>query len=270
MDSTAQHTTRTATIASELQLYDLIGRDYATQRRADPRIATALGAALGDAVSVLNVGAGAGSYEPPDRQVVALDPSPVMIAQRPPRSAPVVRGRAENLPFPDGAFDAVLGVLTLHHWSDGLEGLRECARVARERVVLLTCDPAATGFWLTEHYLPEFSTLDREEYFPPVDAFMTAFGLRASVSVVPVPIPRDCIDGFLGAFWARPSAYLDARVRAGISSFAYRDAEAGLSRLRSDLADGTWNARFGHLLASDALDIGYRLVIARLPVCRDS
>jgi hypothetical protein len=142
--------------------------------------------------------------------------------------------------------------------------LRECARVARQRVVLLTCDPAAVGFWLTQHYLPDFITLDREQFFPSIDVFMTVFGSQTSIAIVPVPIPRDCVDGFLGAFWARPAAYLDPRVRAGISSFAYRESEAGLAQLRSDLADGTWNVRFGHLLDLDALDIGYRLVIAKL------
>jgi SAM-dependent methyltransferase len=256
------------TIAPGLPVHDVIGRDYAAQRRADPRIAAGIGSALADARSVLNVGAGAGSYEPRDREVVALEPSPVMLAQRPPGSAAAVQGRAESLPFSDLAFDAVLGVLTLHHWSDRLQGLRECARVARDRVVLLTCDPAAVGFWLTQRYLPEFIALDREQFFPSLDVLTSVFGPQASIAIVPVPIPRDCVDGFLGAFWARPHAYLDPRVRSGISSFAYRDAEPGLARLRSDLADGSWGARFGHLLALEALDIGYRLVIAQLPARR--
>lgn len=249
-------------------VYDLIGQGYAHQRHADPRIAAAILAAVADAGSVLNVGAGAGSYEPGDRPVVALDPSAVMLAQRPRRSAPAVLGRAEDLPFADAAFDAVLGVLTLHHWSDRVRGLRECARVARKRVVLLTFDPAADGFWLTREYVPELIALDREQ-FPALDTLAAELGSDVRVETRPVPVPRDCIDGFLGAFWARPAAYLDVGVRSGISSFARRGVEggveAGLARLRVDLADGTWTDRYGHLLALDSLDIGYRLLVAHRP-----
>jgi len=254
---------REASILSDPPMYDQIGREYARQRRSDPRIAGAVEAALDDAVSVLNVGAGTGSYEPSHRQVVAVEPSPVMLAQRSPGSAPVVQARAEDLPFAEAAFDAVLGVLTLHHWTDQLRGLRECVRVARERVVMLTFDPASDGFWLTQHYLPQFMALDRER-FPSIDALTAGFAPYAHVVIRPVPVPKDCIDGFLGAFWARPHAYLDARVQAAISSFAHADVDAGLSRLRSDLSDGSWSARYGHLLALNALDIGYRIVIAQL------
>ncbi len=212
---------------------------------------------------MLNVGAGTGSYEALHRQLVAVEPSSVMLAQRSHASAPVVQARAEALPFADAAFDAVLGVLTLHHWTDWRRGLRECVRVARELVVMLTFDPASDGFWLTQQYLPEFMALDREQ-FPSIEALIADFGPEACV-VRPVPIPRDCSDGFLGAFWARPHAYLDARVRVGISSFARCDVDAGLSRLESDLSDGSWTKRYGHLLALEAIDIGYRMVIAKLP-----
>jgi SAM-dependent methyltransferase len=245
-------------------LYDTIGLGYAAQRRPDPRIAARLTAALGDVRSVLNVGAGTGSYEPDDMAVVAVDPSVVMLAQRPPEAAPAVRARAEALPFADGAFDAVLGVLTLHHWTDRSGGLAECARVARERVVLLTWDPAATGFWLVQDYLPAFLDADRLT-FPPIERYATSLGPGTHVEVAPVPIPRDCVDGFLGAYWARPAAYLDPAVRAGISSFARPGAEPGLTRLAADLASGAWHARYGHLLDADDLDLGYRLVVAHLP-----
>jgi SAM-dependent methyltransferase len=244
-------------------LYDVIGQSYARHRQADPRIAAAIVTALGDAGSVLNVGAGSGSYEPRDRPVVAVEPSAVMLAQRASGSAPVVQAQAEGLPFSDAAFDAVLGVLTLHHWASLAAGLRECIRVARKRVVFLTCDPAAIGFWLTRDYFPEFIERDREQ-FPSIDVLNEVFGPHSRVDSVAVPIPRDCLDGFLGAFWGRPTAYLDAGVRSGISSFARDERDDGLERLRSDLADGTWAARHGHLLGLDELDIGYRLVVAHL------
>lgn len=245
-------------------IYDTIGHGYARQRRPDPRIAAQLTAALGDAPSVLNVGAGSGSYEPPDRAVMAVEPSGVMIAQRPPGAAPAVQARAEALPFPDRAFDAVMAVLTLHHWTDRAGGLVECARVARRRVVLLTWDPEADAFWLLQEYLPTFVEIDRRQ-LPPMAAYGEAFGPGARVEVAGVPVPRDCVDGFLGAYWARPAAYLDPAVQAGISLFAHPGAEAGLARLREDLASGAWHARHGRLLAAEALDLGYRLVVAHLP-----
>lgn len=244
-------------------VYDSIGHGYARQRRPDPRIAARLTAALGDARSVLNVGAGAGSYEPDDRRVVAVEPSAVMLGQRPPGAAPAVQARAEALPFAAGSFDAVMGILTLHHWADSAGGLAECARVARRRVVLLTWDPAADAFWLLREYLPAFAEADRRQFLP-MSAYSGAFGPGVPVEVAPVPVPRDCADGFLGAFWARPAAYLDPSVRAGVSSFARPGVEAGLERLRTDLESGAWHARHGHLLAADALDLGYRLIVAEL------
>lgn len=245
-------------------VYDTIGRGYARQRRSDPRIAALLDAALGDARSVLNVGAGAGSYEPPDRSVVAVEPSAVMLAQRPPGAAPAVKARAEALPFADRAFDAVTAILTLHHWTDRARGLAECTRVARHRVVLLTWDPAADAFWLVNDYLPSFAEIDRRQ-FPPMSDYAAAFGAGVHVEVAAVPVPSDCVDGFLGAYWARPEAYLDPAVQAGISSFSQPGVESGLARLRADLASGAWHARHGHLLRKNALDLGYRLVVAGLP-----
>lgn len=243
--------------------YDSIGKGYAGQRRPDPRIAARLATALGGARTVLNVGAGTGSYEPADPRVVALEPSRVMIAQRAPGTAPAVQARAEALPFADRRFDATMAVLTLHHWNDRARGLAECARVARERVVLLTFDAFAQGFWLVRDYFPEFLELDRRQ-FPPVGDHAALFGGRVDVAIEAVPVPRDCVDGFLGAYWARPHAYLDPAVRAGISSFARCETAAGIERLRADLASGAWHARNGELLEQDALDLGYRLVVATL------
>lgn len=211
--------------------YDTIGINYANLRQPDPRIEAAIAAALGDAVTVLNVGAGTGSYELTDRTVTALEPSIEMIRQRPAGAAPVIRGVAEDLPFADNAFDAVMAVLTVHHWSDQPKGLAELRRVARGPTVILTFDPAHRGFWLTD-YLPELISIDAAQ-MPPMSAYAAALG---PVQITPVPIPRDCADGFLAAYWRRPTAYLDPRIRAAISCFrAIEDVEAKLARLARDL-----------------------------------
>jgi len=241
-------------------LYDTIGRGYDAHRRPDPRIAAAIADALGAAASVVNVGAGAGSYEPADRPVVAVEPSPAMLRQRRPGAARAVQASATDLPFRDAAFGAALAVLTVHHWPDRARGLGELARVTRERVVILTWDPAAVfRFWLVDDYFPELVTLDRD-IFPTLEELRRTLG---RIEVRPVLVPHDCVDGFLGAYWRRPQAYLDAGVRGAISTFSkLADAEPGLARLRADLADGTWERRHGHLRARDAIDLGYRLVVA--------
>ena len=241
-------------------LYDQIGVGYTAHRQPDPRIAAAIVDALGPARSVLNVGAGAGSYEPVDRRILAVEPSPEMIRQRAPGSAPAVQASATALPFRDGAFDATLAVLTVHHWPDRPQGLAELRRVARDRAVILTWEPDAAPFWLVEDYFPGLAALDRA-IFEPLDALRSLLG---PIEVRPVPIPHDCVDGFLGAYWRRPEAYLDAAVRSAMSAFSkLADAEPGLARLRQDPADGTWQRRNAALLGRPALDLGYRLVIAR-------
>lgn len=242
-------------------LYDAIGAGYAAHRRPDPRLAAAIVDALGDARSVVNVGAGAGSYEPAERRVVAVEPSRTMIDQRAAGAAPVVQATATQLPFADRSFAASLAVLTVHHWGDRARGLAELARVARERVVVVTWDPAAPGFWLVHEYFPDLLAIDRAS-FPSLDELAGALG---RLDVRPLLVPHDCVDGFLGAYWRRPAAYLDASVRGAISFFARVPAPAledGLSRLRADLAGGAWARRHGALLERPALDVGYRLVIA--------
>ena len=236
--------------------YERIGAGYARHRRADPRLARAIAGALDGSGNVLNVGAGAGSYEPTGLTTVAVEPAATMIAQRPPRSAPCLRARVEALPFGDQTFDAGLAVLTIHHWSDWRAGLGELARVVREKVVLFTWDPDSEGFWLRD-YLPDMLAADRRR-FPTLDDLRAALG---DVRLQRVPIPHDCTDGFLHAYWRRPEAYLDARVRSGSSSFwAIGNLKEGLGRLASDLESGEWHRRHADLLARDECDLGYRLV----------
>ena len=239
--------------------YDRIGVDYAKLRKPDARIARAIERALGDAETILNVGAGTGSYEPADRKVTALEPSCEMIRQRPAGSCPVIQGCAEALPFVDRSFDASMALLTVHHWIDQAKGLREMRRVTRGPLVLLTYDPSFRGFWLAD-YIPELIALD-EAQMPRIADYEAWLG---PVSIATIPIPHDCSDGFLCAYWRRPSAYLDPRVRAAISSFwKLGDVSAALARLERDLEDGAWERRYGALLALDSLDLGYRLVVAR-------
>ena len=239
-------------------VYDTIGAGYAALRKPDPRIAEAINRALGAARIVLNVGVGAGAYEPVDRSVTALEPSAEMIRQRSLDAAPVLLGVAEDLPFRDDAFDAAMAVLTVHHWSDVEAGLLEMRRVAKNRVAILTFDPARPYFWLAD-YIPEIVELD-QPIMPVLGAYDRFLG-KTSVQIVPVP--HDCTDGFLGAYWRRPRAYLDARARAAISTFAkLGDVSTALGKLENDLDTGVWAERYGRLLMLESLDIGYRLVIA--------
>lgn len=240
------------------ELYDRIGRGYRQRRRADPRIAARILRALEGSSSVVNVGAGAGSYEPRDRKLVAVEPSMVMIRQREAGAAPAVRASATSLPFRDATFDAALAVLTIHHWPDLARGLGELRRAARRKVVILTCDPSVTGFWLTD-YFPEIVEFDRRS-LPSLSELARHLG---RIDVLDVPIPHDCTDGFLGAYWRRAEAYLRPEVRAAISTFSkLRAVEQGVDALRRDLASGEWQRRYGQLLGRSALDLGYRLVVA--------
>ena len=239
--------------------YDAIGLDYAKLRQPDPRIAAAIQSALGRAQTILNVGAGAGSYEPEGRDVTAVEPSMEMIRQRAAAAAPAVQASAESLPFADDSFDASMAVLTVHHWSDQERGLAEMRRVTRGNIVLLTFDPAFRGFWLTD-YFPGLITLD-EGQMPAMGDYERWLG---PAEISPVMIPHDCTDGFLSAYWRRPAAYLDDRVRRAMSSFwALGDVSEQLAALRADLESGAWEARYGALLPEDQIDCGYRLVVAK-------
>ncbi|MEV6850854.1 MerR family transcriptional regulator [Actinoplanes sp. NPDC051411] len=244
------------------QLYEAIGSAYPATRRTEPRIAARVWEALGDARTVLNVGAGTGSYEQPNREVTAVEPSAVMRAQRPPGAAPCVAAGAESLPFEDQSFDAAMAFSTVHHWQDPVAGLREMRRVAR-RVVVFTHDASDTGwrqrFWLTRDYLPEVGGLVAGR--PAVDRLADAVGARLE----PVLIPWDCADGFFEAYWRRPEAYLDDHVRRAVSVWTRVGPEAeqrAVGRLRDDLSSGRWAERNRELVALDAAELGLRLLVA--------
>ena len=242
------------------QLYDRLGQSYAATRQADPRIARYLRAAIGDARSILNVGAGTGLYEPSDRYVVAVEPAAAMRARRPASAAPCLDAGAEALPFDDASVDLTLAIYTDFHWADRLQGIAEMVRVARYGVVLLTVDSAAAdSYWLIRDYFPSGA-----ELFAPLRELLAA--LPDGAEVVPVPIPDDCRDGFVQAFWKRPHDLLDPVIRSSMALFAQLDADAldaGLQQLTADLADGTWHERNGALLHQREADLGHRLVTWR-------
>ena len=228
--------------------YDRIGTSYTRTRREDPRIAAQINAGLGDALTVVNVGAGTGNYEPSDRAVTAVEPSPTMFRQRRPGAAPVARAVAGALPFPDDTFDASLAVFTVHHWPDPERGLRELRRVARRQVFLSFDAVLDDEFWLIDDYFPEMRALDTSGDAHAAAGIARVLDVR---SVEPVPVPADCIDGFAACYWNRPEAYTDPDVLA-----------RGTERLRADLASGAWDERHGQLRAMTEFDVGYRLIVA--------
>jgi SAM-dependent methyltransferase len=241
-------------------LYDAIGKGYALQRSADPRIAAQIQAALGNASSLVNIGAGAGSYEPSDCMVIAVEPSQAMLEQRREHHAHLVRGISSPLPLRSNSVDAALAVLTVHHWPNRLAGLCEMRRVSRGPVVALTWDPAAADFWLAD-YFPRLIEIDRK-IFPGKHEFEAAWG---ELNWQNVPVPADCQDGFLAAYWARPQLYLNAAIRAAMSSFgklARPEIDAGLSALAEALRSGAWQARHQSLLSLPELDTGYRIAVS--------
>jgi SAM-dependent methyltransferase len=248
----------------DLRLYDTISSGYASARRADPRIAGYIRTALGDAQTIVNVGAGTGNYEPGDRRLVAVEPSPEMIAKRAEGSAPATRAAAEDLPFPNRCFDAAMAVLTIHHWQNWRRGLAEMRRVATTQVILLFEPAMINQFWaMRGDYWPEAFHLPSER---------DAIGVNEAASVLDVieveavPIPIDCTDGFGAAFWGRPEAYLDPQVQQGMSWLAQLPPDAlvrGSARLAADLQSGAWDRRHGHLRRLSQLDVGYRLITAR-------
>jgi SAM-dependent methyltransferase len=244
---------------------DRTGSNYSATRQPDPRIAAVLDRALHSVSSVANIGAGTGSYEP-SQTVVAVEPSRVMINQRSPLAAPVVQATAECLPIGTNAVDAAMAVLTVHHWSDLAVGVSELLRIARRRIVIFTWDHTVfREFWLLREYLPAAAETDAR-LAVPITTLVSLLG-EDHVSMVPILVPHDCIDGFGGAYWRRPHAYLDDAVQSGMSLFALTpktELEDGLSRLGSDLTTGDWHRRHADVLHVAQLDLGYRLLIAQL------
>ncbi|MCA9858122.1 MAG: class I SAM-dependent methyltransferase [Thermomicrobiales bacterium] len=241
--------------------YGVIGTGYAVYRQPDPRIAAQIARALGDAGTVLNVGAGSGNYEPADREVIAVEPSATMRAQRPPGSPPAIDAVAEHLPFPDGAFDAVMASSTVHQWADLAKGIAEMKRVSRGPVVVTVSDPVRLReFWLAD-YFPE--PLDVESTrFPPIEWLVELLGPETRVE--PIPIPLDCTDGFCEAYYGRPERFLEPGVQGAMSSWTLVDpplVRRFETRLSADLASGAWDARYGYLRAQPEYDGSLRLVI---------
>jgi len=243
--------------------YDVMGRGYERVRRPDPRFEQAISEALGDATTVVNVGAGTGSYEPRDRWVLAVEPSEVMIAQRPAGTAPVIRAQAEHLPLANATVDAGLAVLTIHHWADPEAGLRELLRVVRTRIVIVTVDvDRLAELWVVRDYFPELMGVHAER-FPSIERLLQ---LLPDADARALPVPQDCQDRFLVALWARPEAYFDPVVRAATSPwYDLPDdvVEEGLARLRRDVESGEWHRRYAELLARDELDVGLRLITSQ-------
>jgi SAM-dependent methyltransferase len=245
-------------------VYDHIGVGYSSVRHPDPRWARHIRDSLGNAGTVLNVGAGAGAYEPTDVPVVAVEPSWEMRAQRPAGSAPCVIGSAESLPFDDQSFDAVMAVLTVHHWSDLEAGISELLRVA-SRFSIITYDmDVQADFWFTRDYVPEIAEAERSRV-PSMDRLTALLG---PCDVTELPVWHDFTDGFMTAFWRRPEAYLDPSTRRACSAFALTDERAvtrGVERLRDDLATGDWHRRHADMLERDHIDAGFRLITGVSP-----
>jgi SAM-dependent methyltransferase len=241
--------------------YERYGRTYARHRRPDPRIAARIHAALGEARTVLNVGAGSGSYEPADRRLLAVEPSATMRAQRPPEAAPAIAARAEELPFGDDSFDAAMACVTIHHWVPPEAGLAELRRVARGSVVVFTFDLDFLPDWQQE-FLREGLEIERPR-FPAIEDVAAALGGRTRVERIPTP--ADCKDGFFEAFWNRPEALLDPAIRASQSMWALLEPgveQRTVDRLADALESGAWDAEHGHLREQDTLDGALRLVIS--------
>jgi SAM-dependent methyltransferase len=249
-------------------LYDRIGVGYSATRSADPRLGAAITAALGDAETVVNVGAGTGAYEPSGRTVIAVEPSEVMIAQRPAGATRVIQASAERIPLADNSVDAAMAVFSDHHWRDRLQGLRELQRVARSTVVLVNSDPGrADDFWLTRSYLQAFHRLIPEPYRRPGHWERELADVWGRIEVRALPVPHDCRDGFYQAYWRRPRAYLSPEIRDRISAFrrlSRHDVDEAIQRLADDLETGTWLDRHQGLMTKDEADVGLRVVIGHL------
>ena len=239
-------------------LYDRIGSNYAIGRRTDPIISSYIFQFLADSDSIVNIGAGAGSYEPSGKNLVAVEPSITMISQRSSGACQVKQAFAESLPFKDGSFSHSMTVLSMHHWSDRKSAFEEVKRVTTKRFIAVTWNPDSDPYWLTQEYFPEIHDIDRL-LFPSLDELTSAFpGIR----FYPLAIPADCVDGFTAAYWARPHAYLNLEVRSGMSTFnKIENLASGLEKLSMDLNSGCWENRNARLRPLDQLDVGYTVAV---------
>lgn len=244
--------------------YDQLGQSYSGYRRTDPRIAAYVYAALGNAKTVLNVGAGAGSYEPENRYVVALEPSAVMRAQRKANGKiPAIIGTADSLPFDEDSFDASMAMVTIHHWPDIQKGLQQLRRVTKEQVLIMTFDPEALDNFWNVHYFPELIEVEKARY-PTIDFITDTLGGNCDVQSIPIPL--DCVDGFQEAFYGRPEAFLEKEVRLAQSAWGFLPEgmeEQLVKRLADDLSSGEWDKRYGHFRIQPSFTCALRLIIAR-------
>jgi len=243
--------------------YDKYGQQYSGQRQTDPRIGAYINTALGAAKTVLNVGAGAGSYEPEDRYVVAVEPSVVMRTQRMTNNkVPAIIATADNLPFDDHSFDAAMALVTVHHWPDMKKGLQELRRVTKQQVIIMTFDPDALDNFWNAQYFPEVIEIEKQRY-PTIEFLINALGGRREVQAIPIPF--DCVDGFQEAFYGRPEAFLEKEVRKAQSAWGFLPAgeeEKIVNRLKKDLQSGAWDKKFGHFRTQPSFTCALRLVIA--------
>jgi SAM-dependent methyltransferase len=242
-------------------IYDDIGINYSVRRCTDPKIANQLYLELEGAARIVNIGAGTGSYEPENVDLVAVEPSSEMISQRKTDSHRVEQAFAEKLPFENNSFSHAMTVLSMHHWENRALAFSEINRVATQKFVAITWDPTSDPFWLTRDYFPEIYEMDKG-IFPGLEEFDEHFD---EVKINTLMIPGDCQDGLLAAFWKRPKAYLDSKVRQSTSPFAkVKNLAKCLQKLKDDLASGAWAKKNHALLNSSSLDVGYRIISARV------
>jgi SAM-dependent methyltransferase len=243
--------------------YDKDGVRYSARRQTEPAIAHYIHAALHNAKTILNVGAGAGSYEPEDRYFISVEPSVSMRAQRlSNHKNPALTGRADNLPFDDKSFDAATAFLTIHHWPDIKKGLSELRRVARHQIIIMTFDPDALDFFWNAEYFPEVIEVEKQRY-PTIDRLLDMLGGKTAVHDIPVPL--DCVDGFQEAFYGRPEAFLDKEVRNAMSAWGFiseEHQELMVKRLSDDLQSGEWDRKYGHLRTQPTFSGALRLIIS--------
>jgi ubiquinone/menaquinone biosynthesis C-methylase UbiE len=244
--------------------YDKYGQQYSGHRQTDPEIAKYIYSALGKAKTVINIGAGAGSYEPHDRYVIAVEPSATMRVQRlKNHRSPAVNAMAETLPFDDGSFDAATAFLTVHHWPDIAKGLKELRRVTRGQIIIMTYNKDALDvFWNTD-YFPEVVDIERQRY-PAMQWLCETLG--GNCEIQDIPIPLNCIDGFQEAFYGRPEAFLSHHVRKAMSAWGFippSQQDVMISRFKNTLLSGEWDEKYGHLRNQPFFTGALRLVIAQ-------